>query len=560
MIAAPARIAHARSALIRGDLPLCLRLAQEVLARAPEAPPSASRAPATPARPPAGAEADAEAHFLIAMALAEGGRIGPALAALDQAVALAPDHAEYRAQSARLLILARREEEARAAADTARALSARRGDDQALVLDTIGCVYARLGDHDRALPLFRQAVARTGDSVGYRFNLASSLGFFGLTKEAEREYEAILALDPGHGRAHLGLSGLRRQTPSANHLPRLKAALAAADDATEGLRIHYALAKEYEDLGDHEAAFGHLHTANTAHRKRRRFDPAADQRTVEAIMRHFADPDYFSGASALTDRPVFVVGMPRTGTTLVDSILSAHPALRSAGEMQAMPLALKRAARTSSRLVLDRDTVAAAAVLSPTAIGRDYLARARQHSGGENARFTDKLPLNFLYIGYIARALPQARIVCLRRNPMDTVWSNYKNLFATTSSFYGWSYDLMDTAAFYALFDRLMAFWRDLFPGRILELGYEALVADPQEETRRLLDHCDLPWDETCLRFHENTAAVATPSAQQVRRPINAGSVEKWRAYARQLEPVRAWFAQQGLLPRTPPEPMTARG
>ncbi len=516
-------LAQARRALAQGDLQRSAQTAGEAARADP---------------------ANAEARFLIAMTLAEAGRIQIAIQALGEAIALDRHVVEFHAEMARLLTLARREREAREAADTARALSD--GSD-ALTLDTIGCVYARLGDHEAALPLFERAVALAPDSVGYRFNLASSLGFFGRTQEAEAHYEAILARDPGFGRAHLGIAGLHRQTADANHVARLEQALKDSHDPVEALRIHYAAAKEYEDLGEHEKSFAHLSTANAGHKQRRGFDLAADRANIEAIITSFSGPACFEGASALPDRPIFIVGMPRTGTTLVDSILSAHRDVRSAGELQAMPLAIKRATGTQSRLILDTETIAASARLSPAAIGRDYLARARQHAGAESGIFTDKLPLNFLYIGYIARALPHAAIICLRRNPMDTVWSNYKNLFATTSTFYGWSYDLMDTAGYYALFDRIMAFWRERFPGRVLELGYEALIADQEGETRRLLDHCGLPWDADCLRFHETDAAVATPSAQQVRNPLHAGSVGKWRAYARHLQPVRDWFAAQGI-------------
>lgn len=513
----------ARRALEAGDLNRCVRIATA----------------ATQARPD-----HAEGHFLLAMAMAESGRVAAALQAIDRAVTLAPADAEYRAQLARLNTLARREADARAAADAAVALA--KGAD-ARTLDTIGCVYARLGDHGAAVPLFERAVDMAPNDIGFRFNLASSYGFFGRVDDAEHHYEAIVAHRPGHGRAHLGIAGLRRQTPGRNHAARLEAALGTTPDPVERLRIHYAAAKEYEDLGDHDAVFRHLATGNAAHKARLGFDIDTDAGIVDAIRTSFADPGYFAGGSDVADAPIFVVGLPRTGTTLVDRILAAHPDISSAGELQAMPLALKRLAQTPSRLVLDRDTVMAARDLDPARLGAAYLERARQHAGAQTPRFIDKLPLNFLYIGHIARALPNARIVCLRRQPMDSVWSNFKTLFATTSSYYAWSYDLMDTARYYALFDALVAFWQARFPGRILELGYEALVADQEGETRRLLDHIGVAWDARCLSFHETDEAVATPSAQQVRRPLNAGSIGRWRHHAAELAPVADFFAARGI-------------
>ena len=176
------------------------------------------------------------------------------------------------------------------------------------------------------------------------------------------------------------------------------------------------------------------------------------------------------------------------------------------------------------------------------------MARALSHAGArEQGRFVDKFPGNFHYAGFIARALPEARIVCLRRHPLDTVLANFRNLFAISSRYYDYSYDLMDIARYYARFDRLMAFWREALPGRILEVGYEDLVADQEGRTRALLVHCGLDWDEACLDFHRNTAPVSTPSAAQVRRPIYTDSVARWKTHRDALAPVIAFFEDQGI-------------
>lgn len=516
-------IAHARRALAENDLAACARHASDAIGTDPTR---------------------AEPWFLMGMALAAGGKVATAIDALTRAAEQAPDEVDYHAHLARVLTLARRERAARNAADRAASLCATA---TALTIDTIGCVYARLGDHDRALSLFEQAVGRDPASVPFRFNLATSYGFFGKIEAAQAQYEAILALDPHFGRAWLGLAGLRRHTPSSHHIDEIERALTTHPPPVEALRMHYAAAKEYEDIGDFERSFNHLFTANCAHKHRQGFDLSHDRATFDAMMSAFADPDYFSGFSNIPDRPIFVTGMPRTGTTLVDTILSAHASVTSAGELQSMPLAIKRATTTGTRHVLDIPTIQAARSLDPHSIGLDYLARARQHNGGTNPVFVDKFPLNFLYIGFIARALPHASIICLRRNPMDTVWSNYKNLFATGSPYYGWSYDLLDTAEYYLMFDKIMAFWHAHFPGRILEVGYEQLVADQYGLTRRMLDHCALPWDERCMHFHTISQAVATPSAQQVRNPLNAGSIGKWRTQESRLTQVRDLFTKHGI-------------
>lgn len=515
--------AEARSALRRGDLSAAAHAARELVSARPD---------------------DPAGFFLLGIAAAEAGQPGKAVPLIEAAVARGPE-AEHLAQLAKLLTLLRRDGEAADAAARAMALEPR----DPLTLDTVGCVLARLGRHEQSVAPFAAAVAAEPGNLDYRYNLAAARGFTGRVNEARDDYEEILAKDPGNARAHYALAILSRQTAEANHVARLQDALAAADRPADALRIRYALAKELEDIGRPAEAFRHLAAANAEHKRAIRYEFAQDAAIFDAI-----EALYGAGGNALASgpgnpdpSPMFIVGMPRTGTTLVDRILSSHPDVGSAGELQAMPLAVKRLAGTTSRTVIDPDTVVASGAADPAAIGDAYLANASHHRPAGAPRFIDKLPANFLYVGQIARALPNARIVCLRRNPMDTVWSNYKNLFASQSAYYAYSYDLMDTARYYARFDRLMGLWDTLFPGRVLQLSYEGLVADQERQTRRLLEHCGLDWDEACLSFHENSAAVATPSAAQVRRPLNADAVGRWRAHEEAMRPVAAWLQAQGI-------------
>lgn len=492
----------------------------------------------------AAAPADvAEGLFLGGLADAMLGRVSAGVAAMDAAVARHPT-AEYQAQRARLLTMLRRDGEARDAALAAEAL----GPQDALTFDTIGCVHARLGDHEAALRAFEPAVARDPRNIEFRYNLALALGFLSRTVEAAAQYEAMLQRDPANGRAHLALAGLAKASPAANHVDRMTTVLIGGVGVDDGLRIRYALAKEHEDLGQAAPAFAYLDAANRAHKARIGYDFAGDAAIFDAIEAGFRRPDFFSGPGHDGADPIFITGMPRTGTTLVDRILSSHPDVHSAGELQAMPLAIKQLAGTRSRVVTDPETIAASGGLSPAAVGAAYIARADEHRLRADGRFIDKLPANFLHIGHIARALPRASIVCLRRHPMDTVWSNYKNLFASTSIYYAYSHDLLDTARYYARFDRLMAFWDALLPGRILQLQYEELVADQEAQSRRLFAHCGLDWAPAALDFHTNDAAVATPSAAQVRRPIYTDSVARWRAHEAALQPVKAFFEGEGIV------------
>lgn len=513
----------ARTALERGDLDGARRLGVRRMAE------------------PAGM---AEGHFLLGIADAETGRVNDGIRHIEQAVAIAP-LGEYRAQLARLYTLVRRDGDAaamlRAAEDAP--------PPDALGRDTMGCVYARLGDHEAALVHFAAAVKLAPSNDQFRYNEAAALSFLGRAESADAALEAILERSPDDARVHHLLAGLRKQTPGRNHVARLRGAHGRAAAGPDRLLTGYALVKELEDIGQPEEAFERLVAINAVHRATLGYEFDRDADVFDAAEASWPVVARAPATACAGDAPILVIGMPRTGTTLVDRILASHPEIESVGELQALPLAIKAAARTRGRTVLDPETLVAAAGTDVAAIGRDYLVRASHHRRDPARRFVDKFPGNFFYAGITARALPEARIVCLRRSPMDTVLANFRNLFAIGSRYYDFSYDLLDIAAYYARFDRLMTFWRAALPGRVLELRYEALIADQEGETRRLLAHCGLDWSDRCMDFHSNAGAVSTPSAAQVRRPIYRDSVARWRRHASELEPVRAFFETRGIVP-----------
>lgn len=513
-----ARVAAARSALSRGDLGATQRLASTLISENPQ---------------------DAEGHFLLGIAESSSGRIRSGIEYLSQAVALDPQ-GEYCAHLAKLFTLVRQDGDAAIMLRTAeQALPI-----DALSRDTMGCVYARLGDHTAALVHFAKAVRLEPRNTGYRYNHAATLNFLGHTDEAEAALEALIALAPGHARAHHLLAGLRKQSPECNHVARLAETRTQAQDPRDRLLLGYALAKELEDIGQPDEALDTLCSVNAEHRRTLAYRFDRDAAAFDAIEAAWPLP---AASSQTADAPIFIVGMPRTGTTLVDRIISSHPDVESAGELQAMPLAAKKIAGTRTPTVLDPETIAAAARGDMAEIGRAFLQQASHHRRNPGLRFTDKFPGNFLYLGFIARALPAARIVCLRRHPMDTVLSNFRHLFAVSSRYYDYSYDLLDIAAYYVRFDQLMGRWREVLGDRLIEVHYEKLVADQEGETRRILDHCGLDWADSCLSFHTNSAPVSTPSAAQVRQPIYANSVARWKRHAEVLDPVRRFFEHAGI-------------
>lgn len=481
-------------------------------------------------------------HFVAGVAAIELKQLRGAVAHLHQAVKLNPLRADYHAQLARALASARLFREALAAAEAASALLP----SDSMTLDVLGVVFTQVNEHDRAAAAFRAVVELAPRQASYRFNLATALTFAGEFVEAEEEYEACLAIEPKYWKAHLALAQLRRQSAESNHIPRLTNLLDAhADDGGAALYVNLALAKELEDLNEFPKAFEHLSVGKFSHGRTRNYSFERDRLLFQSIAE--AVPTPLIGASGDSTRePIFVIGMPRSGTTLVDRILSSHSLVHSCGELQNFGVELKRASGSRTQEMLDRDTVRRARRLDWAKLGQAYLSSTRPATGTV-ARFVDKLPHNFLYAGFIAQALPNARIVCLRRNPLDTCLSNFRQLFALSSPYYDYSFDLLDTARYYLEFRKLMEHWEQVLPGRILQLDYESLVESQEESTRRLLAFCDLPWEERCMQFEENSAPVATASAVQVRGKLNRDHLERWRHYEDQLAPARAVLREGGL-------------
>ncbi|HEX9207664.1 MAG TPA: sulfotransferase [Steroidobacteraceae bacterium] len=471
---------------------------------------------------------------------AEQGRVQQGLALIREACSRDPADAEALAQLGRWLSKLHRQAEALAAVERALQLQPQDG----RTLDTIGVVLSRAGAHERAVECFDRAVAAWPTAAGPRFNQASSLKFLGRFAEAEAAYEACIARDPRHWRAHAALAQLRPQTHRSNHVARLAALLAEGElSPDDELTLRHALAKELEDLGRHEEAFTHLQLGKARRRATLDYDFERDRRLFEQVQAAFGD--VVPAPARAASGPIFVVGMPRTGTTLVERILSSHSQVASAGESQNFGVLLKRATGTPSPRVLDEATLQRSRSADFAELGRRYVEQTRPSPG--RPRFVDKMPLNFFYLGAIARALPDASLVVMRRNPLDAGLGNFRQLFATHFRYYDYALDLRDIARYYAAFDRLVAHWRRVLPGRVHEIAYERLVSDPQGETERLLQHCGLAWEAGCLEFEKNPAPVSTASAVQVRRPLETGGIGRWRRFERQLQPLIAELQHVGI-------------
>lgn len=487
----------------------------------------------------------ADSWFMLSIAAASAGQVGRALELINRAVALAPDQTEFLTQKARYHTQLHQFRAAQVSADR----SLERKPVRALTLDTLGVVYSKLEQHEKAATAFRLAVTREPDNAQFQFNLGSAEQFIGHQESARAAYEQAIALKPDFARAHWALSELGKTEGSGGQKEVLQEQLQKSNLSSENqLYLSHALFREYEREGDYAGAFEILQRAKTSYREKIGYDFSRDQGLFSSLEKTFpAQRQSPASPGEMGQEMIFVVGMPRSGTTLVERILHAHSQVHSLGELQDFPLTTKIVSDTRSNTVLDPQVIEAAGSKNPSLIGEQYLARIAERSA-EGQRFIDKLPMNFLYLGFILEALPEAKVICLQRHPLDTCLSNYRQLFAFGFHYYHYNYDLRDTARYICGFYDLMTHWKRRYGNRIYEVEYETLTAQPESEARSLVEFTGLGWEPECLDFHSASGAVSTASTMQVRQPIHRNAVERWRKYEKQLEPAIAIFSEAGLL------------
>jgi tetratricopeptide (TPR) repeat protein len=418
--------------------------------------------------------------------------------------------------------------------------------EQADQLDAIGTLLTHCGDPRSALQFFARAVQSKPESVPYRYNLAMAQRMTGDLTAAEVNLNSVLAVDPSDGEAQLARSGLRKQTSSRNHVAELKNALSRSHGQPKTNGLLFALAKELEDLGAYQAAYAHVQAGCLRVRRALQYDVSADLDVITELCSSHTAPVLAAKQSQVPDRdPIFIVGLPRSGTTLLERILGCHPQVTALGELDTFPsLAIQAVTERCAGAVPKHRFVKESLSIDFEWLGREYLSRVHAQPNCSTARFSDKLPFNYLYAGLISCALPNARFLAVRRHPLDTCFAMYKTLFAAA---YPFSYDLGDLARYYVAWDALMRHWAENLGASWHEVSYEDLVQSPHATVRRALEHCKLPWDENCLKFHNSASPVATASAVQVRQPLYTESVGKWRSYAKELEPLASYLRQHGI-------------
>jgi tetratricopeptide (TPR) repeat protein len=472
---------------------------------------------------------DAHVWHLVGGIYLRAGQLARALRSSHRAMSLKADVAAIQIQYGQCLATLGNRRAALDCASRARTLSLATAADN----DQLGTLLTLCDEPALALPYFQTATRLSGHDGRYHYNLATAQRMLGAFAEAEASLEQVLTLEPAHGAAQYLRSQLRRQTPAANHVASLSEQLDKHGPTTEAILLEFALAKELEDLARDKEAFRHLDQANRAKRSTLRYEVQQDTALMEQIIGAHTREVVSEGTGHPSTEPIFIFGLPRSGTTLFEQMLASHSEVSPGGELPAFPFVLTQSIEIGARGT-PANIVGAALELHAADLGRAYIEATRPQTGGK-AHFTDKLPFNYLYAGLIGRALPNAHLIAMVRDPLDSCYAMYKTLFASGHYF---TYDLLELARYYAGWHRLMRHWQAVLGERVLIVTYEDLVTAPQQTVRSVLSHCQLPWQEACLRFFERPGSVTTASAAQVRQPLYTSSIGRWRRVESGLRPL----------------------
>jgi tetratricopeptide (TPR) repeat protein len=480
---------------------------------------------------------DAEAYRLM-----RAGRLVEALRFAHEAVAAKTACSPSHGVLAMILLRLGRPAEADAVIESATRCNPGTGD----AYNSLAHVALALGHHERANALYRRAVELGPNVSRHWYNLASSERSFGRLTDAEAACDRSIALDSREYRAYLLRSELRIQTAAANHVGSLRRELTRSGlESPARVLLGYALGKELDDLGQYEEAFKWFALAASTRRRQLAYDVAEEERKLERIIEAYPrGAASTAGGRVDSSRFVFIVGLPRSGTTLLERILTGLPGVRSNGETENLERALTASLpATNAR----RDQGMLAICAQASALDWDAVAAAyvRLAAPGDARQvIIEKLPLNYLYLGAIHRALPQARLVLVSRSPLDVCFAMYRTLFGDA---YPFTYDLEDLARYHAAYSGLMAHWRDALGESLREIHYEELVSDPVRAAAPLASACGLEWRDAAVEVERNTTVCLTQSAAQVRRPIHRSSIGHWRHYRAHLEPLIEGLRHRGV-------------
>ena len=474
-----------------------------------------------------------EALRLLALIAMKTEHYGQAEQLLKRVVEIAPDFLAAWIDLSRVQLEKLDLPGAQASIERARLLNPR----SAQVLIHAATVEARSGRHEAAIANYRLATEINPRSTGAFLGLGNTLKTIGRQAEAIEAYRQAAALRPEQSEAWWSLSNLKTFRFEDTEVETMERQLESASLAEEArVQFSFALGKAMEDRGDFAGAFAHYERGNRTRRRLESYDPVQTEVINERIRVVF-DADFLvrHGGSGHPDpAPIFVVGMPRSGSTLIEQVLASHSAVEATHELPEVGRLIQRMNRDRDDKLTYPEVVGHFDAGDFAAFGRAYVEATRQYRGGA-ARFIDKNPNNFANVGLLSVALPNARFINTCRHPLDNCFSCYRQLFARGQPF---TYDLVELGEYYLEYDRMMRHWHAVLPGRVLDVHYEDVVADLGHQARRVLEYCGLPWEDACLRFHETERAIRTASSEQVRQPIYESSIGIWRRYERELAPL----------------------
>ena len=476
-------------------------------------------------------------------------RYAAAVASAERAAALEPGRAEIFAHLARCHMLRGDAWKALQAARRAAGLTL----DEAPLIDRVASILTQFGDAEAALPLFERAVAGDAQNPVFLFNQGTAYRALGRREEALDCFERALAVAPGWSMAHWAIADLERWTPERNHVERIEAARPLLASGSEPLALlDFALAKELDQLGRHGDAAAALDRANAIMRDLVRFDSnweaelfATLEKQAEGLFAGIA-PDPATTGPSDAPVPIFVLGMPRSGTTLVERLLGNHPDVRLGGELQEFNVCVKRELGIETGSFMDQQIASRLGEVDWKRVGDAYRERLRERFGA-GGYVTDKLPGNSFYVHAIAAALPEARIVHVVRDPLDTCFAIWADLFG---SIYPYAYDQEAIAAHYVRYAGWMRRCESALPKRIFPLRYEQMVSVPALVTKALYRFCGLDWVDGAEDPTANDKPVATAAAVLVRERIHGRGVGAWQPYASQVAPMREKLIEAGLMSR----------
>ena len=474
---------------------------------------------------------DVAAIRMLAELAARIGRAGDAETLLRRTLELAPDFGAARVNLATLLYRTNRASEALAELD--RLEVAQEGGEEASP-NLRAAVLNRLGEFAEALALYEATLAARPDAAPVWMSYGHVLKTVGRVDEAIAAYRRAVALAPGFGEAWWSLANLK----TVKLEPADLAAMARAQElpevtAQDRFHLEFASAKALEDAGEWARAFATYASANAGRRALIHYDAAETTRRVDAMITGFGESFFAErrGAGCMAPDPIFIIGLPRSGSTLIEQILASHSQIEGITELPDIPELWARLGEAGGESAFERLAPAQLA-----ALGQEYLARIAPQRKTARPLFIDKLPNNWLYVGFIKAILPHARIIDARRHPLSVGVANFRQHFARGQHF---AYDLADLGSYYRDYVRLMAHFDKVLPGAVHRVSYERMVEDSEREIRAMLAALDLPFEEACLQFHQTERPVRTPSSQQVRSPIFRQGTENWQAYDQWLGPLR---------------------